>query len=557
MLHRASVFSLAAALAGGTLLASLPQAAPAKAAPPPKHGPEIFRTTCIGCHSVDKTGRIPVLEGVRTTPEEWENILRRMGRRGFPLSDAERKNAVKEISRYQSLTPDENAAIGYLAVSPAANLAESVPGHEDFRQTCVSCHSYAKVASHRRSPASWAYMPDFHLASFTAALTQSYRDMRWPLSAKRAAAHLAKRLPFETPDWQAWKQVRHQLHANGSWVVVGHEPGIGDYEATMQLSPKGDDEYALRRAVRYADGKQVTYTGQATLYGGGALRAEWQQDGNPVKASWTIGLPDRGLAGERIELSGSWQAYREVHRFGQETGSRLRTKAGLPTVLRLSPAWVRPGQGKVDITVTTNGPGFATWRPLPADPAVTVIGHQQLDPTHLRITLNIGAKAKAGSLGLNLNAASREGQKPLRVNDRLAVAKGIDYIRVTPEKAVARLGGLAVPKDGVPFEAIGYSNGPDGKRYTADDLALGAVPASWSVSEYFSDFEDDDAAHVGTLSATGLFMPADEGPLPKAYNYDKTGNVWVVASYARPGQEPLQARAYLNVTAPDVVKPIR
>jgi quinohemoprotein amine dehydrogenase len=558
MLHRASVLSLAAAVIGGTLLASLPQAAPAKSAvTTSKNGPEIFRTTCIGCHSVDKTGRIPRLDGVRTTPEEWDNILRRMGRRGYPLGDSERKAAVKEISRYQSLTPDENAAIGYLAVSPAASLAEPVPNQGDFRQTCVSCHSYAKIASHRRSPDSWAYLHDFHIASFTASLTQSYRDMHWPESAKQATSQLAKRLPFETAEWRAWKQVRQQLRANGTWIAVGHEPGVGDYEATMILTPKGDDEYGLKRYVRYSSGKQISFSGQATLFGGGALRAQWQQEGQLVKASWTIGLPDHGLRSDRIEMSGSWQMHRAAHRYGRETGSRLRTQAGLPTVLRLSPAWVRPGQGKVDVTVTTNGPAFAHWRPLPADQAVTVLARKQVDPTHVVFTLDIGAKARVGALALNLNAASREGQKFLKVDDRLMIAKAVDYIRVTPEKAVARLGGLAVPKDAVPFEAMGYSNGPDGKRFTDDDLALGYLPATWSVAEYFNDFEDDDANHAGTLSPQGLFMPADEGEAPKAYNLDNTGNLWVVATVARPGQEPLQARAYLNVSAPDIVKPIR
>lgn len=557
MLHRVSAVSLAAAVIGGALLAAMPQAAPAKAAAAPKTGPEIFRTTCIGCHSVDKSGRIPRLDGVRATPEEWDNILRRMGRRGYLLGDTERKAAVKEISRFQSLTPDENAAIGYLAVSPAANLTERIPGDADFRQTCVSCHSYAKIASYRRSPDSWAYLHDFHLASFTAALTQSYRDMHWPDSAKHATAKLAKDLPFQSTAWRDWQRIRRQLTATGTWVAVGREPGVGDYEATMTLTPKGDDEYGFKRDVRYGNGKRVTYSGQATLYGGGALRAHWQQDGQAVKASWTIGLPDRGLRGQRVEMIGSWQMPHAVHHYGRETGSRLRTKAGLPTVLRVSPSWVRPGQGRVDVTVTTNGPAITAWRPLPADGAVTVVGRKPVDATHVVFTLNVGPKAKVGALSLHLNAASREGEKPLQANDRLIVATGIDYVRVTPERAVARLGGMAVPKDAVPFEAVGYSNGPDGKRFTGDDLALGVVPATWSMAEYFNDFDDDDVHHVGTLSPEGLFIPADEGEDPKTYNRDKTGNVWVVASVGRPGREPLLARAYLNVSAPDIVKPIR
>jgi quinohemoprotein amine dehydrogenase len=558
MLHRTSAISLLSAMVAGTLLAALPQAAPAKAVPAAAaKGPVIFRTTCIGCHSVMKDGRMPRLDGVRATPEEWDNILRRMGRRGFMLDAKERKAAVKAIARQQSLTPDENAAVAYLAVSPAAGLQESVPAQDNFRQTCVSCHSYAKIASCRRTPDSWAYLQDFHLANFTAALTQSYRDMHWPDAAKTATTGLAKTLPFDSAAWKEWQQQRGALTATGTWIVTGHEPLVGDYEARMTLTAKGDDDYALTRDVRYADGHKASFRGQGTLYGGGALRCDWQHDGKTVNAAYTICLPGRGLRGQRLEMLGSWQTVHEQHLYGRESGSRMHGQATLPLVLRISPAWVAPGQGKVEIVVTTDGPAQPQWRPLPADPAVTFVSRRNIDANHVGFTLNVGAKARRGALPLSLGAAHHEGEKPLRMPDTLLVAKGVDYIKATPERAIARLGGIKVPKDGVPFEAMAYSNGPDGKRHTDDDVALGYVPATWSVSEYFNDFADDEASQIGTMSPNGLFMPADEGAYAKAYTGDHTGNVWAVGTYSPRGRTPLQARAYLNVSAPDMVKLIR
>ncbi|MBC7541482.1 MAG: quinohemoprotein amine dehydrogenase subunit alpha [Candidatus Sericytochromatia bacterium] len=559
-LHRSSAISCLSALVAGTLLATRPQAAPAKAAAKPAKGPEIFRTTCIGCHSVNADGRMPRLDGVRATPEEWDNIMRRMGRRGYVLSATERKAAVKQITKHQSLTPDENAAIGYLAVSPAANIQESIPSpgqQADFKQTCVSCHSYAKIASHRRSPDSWSYIHDFHLGSFTAALTQSYRDMHWSESAKMATKGLAKSLPFDSADWRAWQQQRGALNAGGTWIVTGHEPMAGDYEARMTLIATGDDDYTLTRAVTYADGRKDTLTGKATLYGGGALRCEWPTAGRAVTASYTIGLPGKGLQGQRIELVGSWQTAHEQHLYGQERGSRLRTQTALPTVLRLSPAWVTPGQGKVEIIATTNGPAPSQWHPLPADAGVTFLSRRNIDATHIGFTMNVGPKARLGALSLTLGAAHHEGDKPMRMDDRIIVAKGIDYIRVTPERAVARLGGIKVPKDGVPFEVMGYSNGPDGIRHTDDDVALAHVPATWSMQEYYNDFEDDEITHIGTLTPSGLFMPANEAAYAKSYTGDHTGNAWIVATHTPTGRSPLHARAYLNVSAPDMVKLIR
>ena len=51
-------------------------------------------------------------------------------------------------------------------------------------------------------------------------------------------------------------------------------------------------------------------------------------------------------------------------------------------------------------------------------------------------------------------------------------------------------------------------------------------------------------------------MPSDEGEA-KTYTLGKNGQVWAVATVERPGMPPLKARAYLLVTAPDIVKPIR
>ena len=209
---------LAAPLLGG--------ASPAQAANAGAHAgePPIFRQACIGCHSVGKDGTLVRLDGLRASPEEWDNILRRMGRRGFTLSEAERHQLVKQITKTRGLAPEELQAVSYLNLSPAANLQESVPNHGDFRQTCVSCHSWAKIASHRRSPGNWKALRDFHLAMFPASLTQSYREMNWWETSVEATTWLGKRLPYDTPEWRRWQARRAPLKAAGAWVVTGHQP---------------------------------------------------------------------------------------------------------------------------------------------------------------------------------------------------------------------------------------------------------------------------------------------------------------------------------------------
>lgn len=544
---------LAAVSLPGALLGTLTLTGAAAVPKPPAGQPAVFKTTCIACHSVDKTGRMPRLDGLRASPEEWDNILRRMGRRGFALSEAERTALVKQISRTRGLAPAEHAAVDYLHVSPAANLQETVPNHGDFRATCVSCHSWAKIASHRRDPENWKALRDFHLAMFPASLTQSFRELNWWDTAVEATDWLGKKLPYETAEWKRWQARGLKLSAAGAWVVAGRQPGRGDYEATLRLRHRGDDEYDLVREVRWADGARETLRGKATLFGGGALRASWAEGGKQAKAAYTIAPPGEGVGDRAAELAGAWTRHHEVHTYGTEVGGRLRAKAGAPTALRVTPAWVRPGQGRVDVVVTTDGPAPATWAPKLVDRAVRVLGRQVIDATHVRFTLDVGAAAKRGTLALGLNPAGRPGGGRA---DQLVVARGIDYLKITPEKATARVGGISIPPDGVAFEAIAMSNGPDGARHTADDQPLGPLEAQWSLDEAWTDFEDRDVELVGRFTRGGVFVPADEAEA-RSYTLGKNGQVWVVATVSRPGQPPLKARAYLLVTAPDVVKPIR
>jgi quinohemoprotein amine dehydrogenase len=140
-----------------------------------------------------------------------------------------------------------------------------------------------------------------------------------------------------------------------------------------------------------------------------------------------------------------------------------------------------------------------------------------------------------------------------------AVYDKVDYIKVSPDWAMARLGGAADhPKGYQQFEAIGYNRGPDGKINTPDDVSLGPVDAQWSVEEFYSTYGDDDKDFVGKLDDKGLFTPAMEGPNPKRrFGRNNHGDIWVVATYTakdEPGAKPLTAKSYMIVTVPLYVR---
>ena len=100
---------------------------------------------------------------------------------------------------------------------------------------------------------------------------------------------------------------------------------------------------------------------------------------------------------------------------------------------------------------------------------------------------------------------------------------------------MARVGGDVFPKQLQQFEAVGISNGPDGKPDTADDLNLGLVDVKWSLEEYTATFGDDDMQFVGALDAERACSRRTSTARTRsaAGNRNNIGDVWVVAELTR------------------------
>ena len=139
----------------------------------------------------------------------------------------------------------------------------------------------------------------------------------------------------------------------------------------------------------------------------------------------------------------------------------------------------------------------------------------------------------------------------------VAVFDRVDSIKVKPDWAMARVGGVTFPKMLAQFEAWAFNNGLDGKPDSPDDINLGLVDAAWSMEEYTATYGDDDVSFVGDLDAgSGRFVPNVEGPNPaRKGQRNNIGDVWIVANYAAVAGEgkpaaTLRARAHLLVTVP-------
>lgn len=143
----------------------------------------------------------------------------------------------------------------------------------------------------------------------------------------------------------------------------------------------------------------------------------------------------------------------------------------------------------------------------------------------------------------------------------VAARKEVDYIKIAPEFSVATLGDRnPTPPESVQFEAIGFTNGPDGTPGTADDVELGPAKVEWTIEELAFFWGDDEVAYVGHIDKrTGLFTPNLPGANPHrkeyrgaagALGFANAGDVWVRARYHPADGPPVEAKAYLLVMPP-------
>lgn len=482
---------------------------------------------CGACHAPTADGRLPRVEDLRTTPEEWTVIVDRMRRlHGMELRAGEMDRLLKELASTQSLTPDEQAEVAYLSLWHNSQRVEEPAGKDEDKvyATCVRCHTAGKIHSYRMTAENWAKLRDFHLYIVPTVVLQ-LREMRWVPEADAALAHFAKKLPYGS----AWKAPATSL--DGRWAVFGHEPGRGTYRGEARITAAGDAEWKLEGSVAYADGTRETFAGDATLYGGYALRTRTSNNGFASRGAFIA-------SGD--ELRGEW--HRPAPDF-RTSGSRWLRVGSEPRVARLVPGFLVAGE-RTTITVEgVNLPEVGASDVAFSGGAVKVLGAKRVDSGALELTVlsSAGAlsTAKVAVKGVDAGA--------------ITLAPRIDRIAVVPEVGRARMsGGVHTPAEGVQFEAIAYA------RSGGRDVALGPVPATFRLAEQKTRDGDDDMTWLGTILPNGSYLPTvDYAPNPKrTYQGENSGLVKVLARYKR-GARTYDAQAELIVTVPDYIARIR
>jgi quinohemoprotein amine dehydrogenase len=253
------------------------------------------------------------------------------------------------------------------------------------------------------------------------------------------------------------------------------------------------------------------------------------------------------ISPDQASAEGRW-FWGEYQEFGFDV--KLIRSSTEPTLISTSNFSLKAGESSKLHVYADNLPATVTAADLDAGAGVKVVKIDHLTKTELIADVEVAKDAIAGRRDLGLGRSILE--------NAFAVYDKVDYLKVTPETSLARLGSDVHPKGYQQFEAIGFNNGADGKPHTADDVELGPIDVDWSVEEFMAVFGDDDKNFVGHLSETAFFTPASDGPNPeRKFSRNNYGDVWVVATAKKEKDKegkPLTNRSYLVVTVPTYIR---
>ncbi len=518
----------------------------------------LTKKKCGVCHAPDDKGNLSRISWVRSTPEGWAQTIKRMVKlQGANVQPDEARQIVQYLATYHGLAPEEAKPVMYL-VEDRIQDETNIP-NETVRTACAACHAFAQPMSSRRSKREWALLQNMHVALYSQAEAQYNRaaqggppgppgpDGKPLLPGQVALNWLAEKAPLHTPEWAAWTPRIRAPRLEGKWLISATLPGKGAYLGEMTISPgKDPDHFVTTASLRSLQtGAQITRKGQGVVYGGyswrgsvdaGATSRPDDPKGADREVMWFA--PDMKMAQGRW----FWGAY---HEFGFNV--TLTRASADPTIAAVAPSALKTGAKGVAVHIYGDAlPKTLSPQDVDMGAGVTVTRIVSASPGELVVSVDVADKALPGQRDVGVKGAVLV--KALPVYDK------VDYLKVTPETALAHLGGIKFDKGYEQFEVVGYANGPDGKPKTDDDVAIGPVPVTWGLEEFHTVTYDDDTSYVGELNQSALFIPSTEGPNPKRrFSRNNYGEVWVVAT-AKDAKDkfgkPLVGKAYLVVTVP-------
>jgi quinohemoprotein amine dehydrogenase len=545
---------------------------------------------CSGCHTKDEKGNLSRISWIRTTPEGWEEAIKRMVRlNGVQLQPADAKVILKYLSNHHGLAPEEAKPVMYMAEHRIQD--EEVPD-ESVRSTCMTCHALGRPFSWRRTREEWSLLADTHAALYqqaeaafrrgafagggaggaagaaTATAAAGGRGGRGAAASAAATPaatvsldatldFLGKNYPLHTPEWGAWQARMRTPRIAGKWLISAHIPGYGKYFGELTIAPgAAEDEFTTTATLQsVSGGPTIKRNGSGLVYAGYSWRgrssgAKLAPNAAPDSLDNTM-RETLWFSPDQTWAEGRW-FWGEYQEFGVDV--KLRRASSEPTLLTLDRYSLKTGTQAQRVRILgASLPAQVTPADLDFGSGIAVKSIASHTPTEIVAIVDVAADALPGKRDLSLRNTLLEGA--------VAVYDKIDYIKVVPEASIARLGGDSKsphPRGYQQLEAVAYQRGADGKPHTSDDVELGPIDVNWSVEEFYAVFGDDDKEFVGTLDNHGLFTPNTDGPNPqRKFSRNNYGDVWIVATAKNEKDKdgkPLAARSYLVVAVPTYIR---
>ena len=262
---------------------------------------EVVRNTCSPCHKVDEKMRMSRISYRRTTPEGWEQTIKRMiDLNGLQVQPDQARAVLKYLATNLGLAPEESKPAAWEVEKRLDDFKYTAD--KDTETTCTKCHSFGRVMLQRRTKTDWEYLVAMHRGYYPLSDFQAFRRLAPAQTQPGPDGRPAGGDRVEDQPGEPFGRV-----APGQLEDVLDGPEPGDAKAERQRG--GAHQHADCRADHAVAGGGDQRVG---VVGGGVPQPSAGEPGTGGNAP-CVGQCDRG---------------RDAEDFGQEQGGRDATEKG-------------------------------------------------------------------------------------------------------------------------------------------------------------------------------------------------------------------------------------
>lgn len=138
----------------------------------PIHSEAVVKA-CSGCHKADEKQRLSRISWRRTTPEGWEETIKRMiSLNGLSMEPAQAREVLRYLADNLGLAPEEAKPAAFEVEKRIIEFKYPV---KDVEETCSKCHSVGRVMLQRRTRSEWELLIAMHRGYYPLSDFQAFR----------------------------------------------------------------------------------------------------------------------------------------------------------------------------------------------------------------------------------------------------------------------------------------------------------------------------------------------------------------------------------------------